>query len=136
MLTAMTLSVTHLPNAIDSEMVALLERWALWLRAGDGFGSSVTGGYEERHDQAHEQYRDLVAEIMDKQIARLPEYHKRILIAIWYGGKSVRQMAKDNRIPRGAMEVIHGKALGWLGASLHNLTGLVPSVDNLERWIT
>lgn len=130
----MTLRVDYLENDIDSEIDALLNRWATWLRAGGGMGGVVIGLYDERGDAEHEEYRDLVAELVDQHIARLPPLLKGVVITLWYLNKPERQAADDYRIPRVRLRSVREKAIGWLFCSLQSVIDKPLTVDNLDRW--
>ncbi len=124
-------SVAPSASEYDSDIDALLRRWGRWLRAGESGLSSIGRGGGDIRD---EEYRDVVAEMLDQVIAQLPRQQKRAIMVIWMQGKSETLAAGEWNMPRGRFKTILSNGIGWLCGSLASRIDAAPTLENVERW--
>ena len=115
----------------DNDIDVLLRRWGRWLRAGESGLSSIGHGGGGIRD---EQYRDVVAEMLDQVIAQMPRQQRRAIMAIWLYRKSETAAAEDWRMPRGRFKTVLSNGIGWLCGILVSRIDDAPTLENVDRW--
>lgn len=124
-------SAKPLGSEYDGDLDQLLHRWGKWLRAGESGLSTVGrcgGGLRD------EEYRDVVAEMLDQLIAGLPKQQKWAIMAIWCHQASETSTADLWGMPRARFKAILCRATGWLCGSLSHRIDAAPTVENVMRW--
>lgn len=120
----------------DRDLRELLERWARWLSAGSsGLSSPLAAAYDERTDQTQEDYRDEVAEYLDQRIAALSSPQKRVVLELYYRGRSLREAARVIGWSVRVIELQNLAAVSFLAGGIRAETGHPATVENLERWV-
>jgi len=124
-------SEKHSVCEYDADMDVLLQRWGRWMRAGTSGLASVGRGGDGMVDQ---EYRDVVAEMIDQLVAQLPRTQKFAVMAIWSHQRSETATADEWHIPRHKFKAIICRATGWLCGSLASRIDAEPTLDNVMRW--
>ena len=81
-----------------------------------------------------QEYRDVVAEMIDQLVAQLPRTQKFAVMAIWSHQRSETATADEWHIPRHKFKAIICRATGWLCGSLASRIDAEPTLDNVMRW--
>jgi len=81
-----------------------------------------------------EEYRDVVAEMIDQVIAQLSRRQKWAIMAIWLYRQSETATADEWNMSRERFKGILCTAITWFCGGLASRIDAEPSVENVDRW--